>query len=172
MSAWDLQRLTPSHDPSRFDCGQPSLNVWLRERAGQFDRKDLSRTYVATFPGLAPVLGYYALATHRVQLDSLSPVKAKGLPRIDIPVILLGRLAVDLTVQGQGLGAFLLVDAIRRTMHIADQIGIRAVEVDAIDEVAKRFYLKFGFRSMLDDPQHLFMPMHEIRKLNLPLTLC
>ncbi|MEQ1825799.1 MAG: GNAT family N-acetyltransferase [Pirellula sp.] len=168
MRAWDVQRLNQSHDRSVFDCGQSSLNEWFKERAGQFDKKDLSRTYVATQPGLSMVLGYYALSTHRVQFDSLSPADAKGLPRLDVPVILLGRLAVDSTVQGQGLGAFLLVDAMRRAMPIAEQIGICAIEVDAIDEAANQFYLKYGFRPLLDDPLHLFMPLHEIRKLNLP----
>jgi predicted GNAT family N-acyltransferase len=80
---------------------------------------------------------------------------------------LIGRIAVDQSVQGQGLGAFLLVDALRRSLQISEQVGIRAVEVDALDDSAKRFYLKFGFRSLLDDPRHLFLPMHEIRKLSL-----
>ena len=74
---------------------------------------------------------------------------------------------VDRSVQGQGLGASLLVDAIRRSAQISEQVGIRAVEVDALDEAARNFYLKFGFRSLLDDARHLFLPMHEIRKLNL-----
>jgi GNAT superfamily N-acetyltransferase len=70
-------------------------------------------------------------------------------------------------VQGQGLGALLLVDALRRSLQISEQVGIRAVEVDALDDAARNFYLKFGFRSLLDDPRHLFLPMHEIRKLKL-----
>ena len=78
---------------------------------------------------------------------------------MDVPVVLLGRLAVDQSNQGQGLGAFLLIDALRRALHISEQVGIRAVEVDAIDDSAHAFYLKFGFRSLLDDPRHLMMPM-------------
>jgi GNAT superfamily N-acetyltransferase len=97
----------------------------------------------------------------------LPAVEAKGLPRLDVPVVLIGRLAVDQSVQGQGLGALLLVDALRRSAQISEQVGIRAVEVDALDDAAKNFYLKFGFRPLLDDPRHLFMPMHEIRKLKL-----
>lgn len=61
----------------------------------------------------------------------------------------------------------LLVDALRRSLHIAEQVGLCAVEVDAIDEAAREFYLHFGLRSLKDDPRHLFLPMHEIRKLNL-----
>ncbi len=169
MPAWMIQRLHRTHDRSAFDCGQPSLNEWLKNRAGQFDRRGLSRTFAATRPGEVVVCGYYALSTHRVLYEDLPDTESKGLPRLDVPVVLLGRLAVDRAAQGQGLGASLLVDALRRAMHISDQVGIRAVEVDAIDEPARRFYLKFGFRSLLDDPRHLMIPLHEIRKLKLDL---
>lgn len=167
MPEWIITRLSQSHDRSAFDCGQPLLNEWLHRQAGQFDRRDLSRTFVATRPDEAMIWGYYAISTHRVLYEDLPDDEAMGLPRLDVPVVLLGRLAVDRSVQGQGLGALLLVDALRRAMHISEQVGIRAVEVDAIDEAARQFYLKFGFRSLLDDQQHLMMPMHEIRKLKL-----
>jgi GNAT superfamily N-acetyltransferase len=143
------------------------LNEWLKDRADQFDRRNLSRTFVATRPDEVLVVGYYAVSTHRVVYEALPAAEAKGLPRLDVPVVLIGRLAVDHTVQGQGLGALLLVDALRRSLQISEQIGIRAVEVDALDDAARSFYLKFGFRSLLDDPRHLFLPMHEIRKLKL-----
>ncbi len=167
MRLWQIKRLERSHARAAFDCGVLLLDDWLKQRAGQSDRKDLSRTYVATQADSNVVLGYYAIATHRVVYDQLPIEQSKGLPRIDIPVVLLARLAVDRSIQGQGLGSLLLIDALRRSMSIADQIGIRAVEVDAFDDQAKRFYLKYGFRELLDDPQHLFLPMHEIRKLNL-----
>jgi GNAT superfamily N-acetyltransferase len=167
MALWTIRRLDSSHDRSAFDCGQPQLNAWLTDRAGQFDRRDLSRTYVATRPDSRSVLGYYAISTHRVVDDVLPEDLSKGLPRFDIPVVLLGRLAVDRSVQGRGLGALLLVDALRRSLQISEQVGTRAVEVDALDEAARNFYLRFGFRTLLDDPHHLFLPMHEIRKLKL-----
>ena len=167
MADWTIRRLDKNHDRSAFDCGQPMLNEWLKDRAGQFDRRDLSRTFVATRPDEAFVVGYYAVSTHRVVYDALPTAEAKILPRLDVPVVLIGRLAVDHTVQGQGLGALLLVDALRRSLQISEQVGIRAVEVDALDDAARNFYLKFGFRSLLDDPRHLFLPMHEIRKLKL-----
>jgi GNAT superfamily N-acetyltransferase len=167
MTKWMVVRMGPAHDRSAFDCGQPMLNEWLKNRAGQFDRRDLSRTFVATQSNDAVVYGYYSISTHRVLYEVLSDIEAKGLPRLDVPVVLLGRLAVDRKLQGRGLGSILLIDALRRALHISEQVGIRAVEVDAIDESARQFYLKFGFRSLLDDPRHLMMPIHEIRKLKL-----
>lgn len=114
--AWLIERLAKSHDRSQFSCGEIGLDDWLKTRAGQFDRKDLARTFVALTPGQVRVLGYYALASHRVRLEALPEDQAKGLPKIDVPVVLLGRLAVDASVHGKGLGSFLLIDALRRAL--------------------------------------------------------
>lgn len=166
-ASWIIERLGKHHDRTQFDCGQPVLNRWLQQQASQFEKRDLARTYVAHRDNESVVLGYYALSNHRVSFEALPEDEAKGIPRIDIPVILLGRLAVDQSAQGEGLGTLLLIDALRRVSHIADQVGIRAVEVDAIDESARQFYLKFGFMELRDDPLHLFMSMQVIRKLRL-----
>jgi GNAT superfamily N-acetyltransferase len=165
---WAIEKLGRGHDRSAFDCGQASLNDWLRLRAGQHAKKDLARTYVAVREGQPAVLGYYAISTHGVSHEALPPEQAKGLPKIDVPVVLLGRLAVDGTVQGQGLGSLLLLDALRRALHISEEVGIRAVEVDALDDTARRFYLRFGFVSLADDRNHLFLAMSVIRQLGLP----
>ena len=167
-SPWFIEKLGGGHDRAAFDCGHALLNDWLKLRASQYAKKDLARAYVAVRPDQSPVLGYYAISSHRVSYEALPPDQAKGLPKMDVPVILLGRLAVDRTVQGQGLGSLLLVDALRRAQHISEEVGIRAVEVDALDEAARRLYLKFGFVSLVDDPNHLFLGMHVIRKLGLP----
>lgn len=166
--AWIIQPLVKSHNRTSFDCGKPQLNQWLQRFAGQYQRRDLARTYVAVGAPDPRVLGYYAISNHRVRYDVLPENQAQGLPTIDIPVVLLARLAVDKTTQGQGLGQHLLIDALRRTAHISESIGIRAVEVDAIDDDARQFYLKFGLAPLLDDQQHLFLPMRAIRKLDLP----
>ncbi len=118
--------------------------------------------------GSVTVKGYYALSNHTVVYDSLPEAQAKGLPRIDMPVVLIGRLAVDQSVQGKKLGEFLLIDALRRAEYLASKIGIRAVEVDAFNAAAKSFYQKYGFLTLDDNPQHLFLPMNVIRKLQLP----
>jgi len=166
--SWIVQRFDKSHGRASFDCGKPELNDWLQRLAGQVERRDLARVYVAVRANDSRVLGYYAISNHRVRYDALPEEQAKGLPPIDIPVVLLGRLAVDRTAQRQGLGEHLLIDALRRAAHIAEHIGIRAVEVDAIDEKARQFYLKYGFVSLLDDRQHLFLPIQVIRNLELP----
>jgi GNAT superfamily N-acetyltransferase len=167
-STWIIQRLDKSHERSAFDCGKAELNDWLQRLAGQHERRDLARTFVAVREGDPRVLGCYAISNHLVRYDALPEDQAKGLPTIDIPVALLGRLAVDKAAQGQGLGQHLLIDALRRAAHISRHIGIRAVEVQAIDEAARRFYLKFGFVSLLDDQRHLLLPMQVVRKLELP----
>ena len=167
MAGWIIRRLDSRHDRSAFDCGVGALNNWLKERAGQYDRRDLARTYIATRSSSDVCCGYYALSTHHVEYAALTEDAAKGLPIVDVPVVLLGRLAVCRSCQGEGLGEYLLIDALRRIASTADTIGIRAVEVDAIHEASKRFYLKYGFRELKDDPRHLFLPMQVIRKLRL-----
>ena len=157
-----------THDRSDFDCGIPILNDWLATKVSQFEKKDLARAYVLLETDSAVVKGYYALSNHAVVYDSLPADLAQGLPRIDVPVVLIGRLAVDRSVQGQRLGEFLLIDALRRSEFLATRIGIRAVEVDAINVAAKSFYERYGFLSLSDDPHHLFLPINVVRKLHLP----
>ena len=156
------------HDRSGFDCGIPVLNDWLVTKVSQFEKKDLARTYVLVETGSTRVKGYYALSNHTVIYESLPTDQAKGLPQIDMPVVLIGRLAVDRSVQGQKLGEFLLIDTLRRAEYLAAKIGFRAVGVDAINPAAKLFYERYGFLALSDDPPHLFLPMNIIRKLQLP----
>ena len=167
MADWKIQRLDASHDRTSFDCGKPPLNQWLQRFAGQYERRDLARTYVAVQAGSAKVLGYYALSNHRVCYEVLPEEASRGLPAIDIPVVLLGRLAVDRTQQGQGLGEHLLLDALRRASCVSLHIGTRAIEVHAIDQDAQRFYGKYGFVTLRDDPNHLYLPMQIVRQLKL-----
>jgi GNAT superfamily N-acetyltransferase len=167
MADWDIHPLSSLHDKSAFDCVNTVLNEWLWRRAGQWQKKQVTRCYVATRKSESRVFGYYAISSHHVAFESLPPDQARGLPRIDVPVILLGRLAVDNNVRGYGVGKLLLLDALRRSEYLAGQLGILAVEVDAIDDTARQFYLKFGFTPLADDPAHLFLSMHVIRQLGL-----
>jgi GNAT superfamily N-acetyltransferase len=168
FACWDIEPLSASHQRSDFDCGVPPLNDGLRSLAGQRERRDYARTYVAVETGHCRVLGFYCISSHRVVYEALPPEQSTGLPHIDVPAILLGRLAVDRAVQAQGLGEHLLLDALRRAEHVARSLGVRAVEVHAIDNRARGFYLKYGFVSLHDDRNHLYLPMPLVRKLRLP----
>jgi predicted GNAT family N-acyltransferase len=166
MSVWQISLLTKAHVRNAFQCGKPALDKFIRELASQYERRDMGRTYVATMPSLQEVLGYYTLAAGAVAFENLPAEAAHKIPRHPIPVIHLGRLAVSDLAKGQGLGKYLLLDALRRSKNLAEQAGIFAVEVFAIDAEAKQFYLKYGFATLMDDANHLYLPMKAIRKLS------
>jgi len=160
-----IEALSSAHERTAFDCGEASLNDFLKRFARQNDEKGLSRTYVAVLPNEPKVYGYYSLSSGAVRFDAI-PEKKK-LPRYPVPVIHLGRLAVDVNTKGQGLGAILLIDALKRAAGIAKQLGIYAVEVHALNDAAHSFYLKYGFTSLLDDKQHLYLTIKTIHSLGL-----
>jgi ribosomal protein S18 acetylase RimI-like enzyme len=153
--------LEKSHNASGFDCGAPSLNDYLQKHAWQNQQNRSARTYVVQRANR--VVGYYSLAAASVQHDEATPRLAKGLARHPIPVVLLARLAVDQTEQGQGLGTALLKDACLRSLQAADIIGCRAMLVHAKDQPAQALYRKFGFESSPIDEFHLFLLMKDIK---------
>lgn len=160
---YHILQLRADLDRESFDCGEPSLNDFLKRYARQNQEKDLGRTFVAVLADDPKIYGYYTLASGSVRFDTL-PQK---LPRYPIPVIHLGRLAVDRAAKGQGLGKILLLDALARSAGIAHQLGTYAIEVYALNQEAKNFYLKYGFTAMLDDEYHLYLSMKDVRKLGL-----
>jgi ribosomal protein S18 acetylase RimI-like enzyme len=164
---WVVEELSADHDRSAFSCGQASLDDFLKQYAGQNQKTGVSRTFVAVRPGEKTVRGYYSISAGGVALDKVPEEQRKQLPRYPVPVAHLGRLAVDKSTQGQHLGEFLLIDALHRIQIAAGSIGIHAIEVVAIDDAAKRFYLKYGFVELLDDPHHLFISMKTVSKLGL-----
>jgi GNAT superfamily N-acetyltransferase len=164
MSDWQIERLDRSHERREFSCGRGFLDDFLRTLVRQYEKRNLGRTYVAVRAGDKRVLGYYTLASGSVSFESLPSKSARKLPRHPIPVVLLARLAVDQSAQGQGLGAALLVDALERCLLLAESVGVHAVEVEAIDEVAKAFYEKYGFVPLSDAPNHLYLPVATIRQ--------
>lgn len=155
--------ITAEHQRADFDCGEPSLNDFLKRFARQNDEKGLGRTFVAVLPGDPHIYGYYTLSSGAVTSENF-PEK---LPRYPTPVAHLGRLAVDARAKGQGLGKILLLDALRRVLSVTDQLGIYAVEVYALTPEAKAFYLKYGFTPLKDDELHLYLSLKTIRKLGL-----
>ncbi len=160
-----IERLGAGHGLEAFDCGVAALNDYLVRFAGQNDRRGLGRTFVAVPVGAARVAGYYTLAAGSVRAEVLPPAAARRLPRYPVPVVLLGRLAVDRAAQGAGLGGALLFDALQRALRGADAVGIHAVEVVAKDAGARAFYARHGFAALQDDPLHLYLPLQTVRTL-------
>lgn len=162
---WRIERLSASHDRTSFCCGQPALDEFLQRLATQYDKKDMGRTYVAVVPGQTQVQGYYTLSTGAVAFQDVPAEVSRKLPRHPIPVAHLRRLAVDQSAQGKKLGKALLLDALRRCLQFSEEIGMFAVEVIALGQSARAFYLKFGFTPLADDPLHLYRPTKKLRKL-------
>jgi len=134
--------LTTAHDVALFDCGNGDLNHWLVQRAMASDGRS-ARTYVVAID--ARVIAYYCLAAGSVMLAALPRAKLRQNMPDPIPVIVIGRLAVDKRFKGRGFGRGLLKDCILRSLSIAQQIGVRAILVHAVDEDACNFYRKFTF---------------------------
>ena len=143
------QSLTAAHDVADFYCGEPDLDDWLARRALVNQLGGASRSFVVTDADKR-VCGYYALAAGSIS-HALATGKVKRNMPDPVPAIVLGRLAVAKHAQGVGLGGDLLMDAVRRVEGIAQHAGVRVLLVHAINESAKRFYLRHGF---LESPQH------------------
>lgn len=162
MGEWRIERLDRSHDRDPFQCGRRSIDDFFRLRVTQYEKRCLGRTYVAVRAAERQACGFYTLASSAIAFEILPPSMSRKLPRHPIPVVLIARLAVDKSAQGQGLGEALLMNALGRCLDLADQIGIHAVEVHALDERAKGFYLKYGFVPLIDDGLHLLVPLTTI----------
>jgi GNAT superfamily N-acetyltransferase len=162
---WRVEALTGGHDCGNFQSGYPQVDDYLRKYAGQHAGKHMGRTFVAVTPGETRVLGYYTLAASSVCFEHAPDDLIKKLPRYPLPTALLGKLAVDESIQGRGLGAFLLIDALRRVVEVSGQMAVVAVEVHASDAGARDFYARYGFQAFHDQPLHLFLSMATIKKL-------
>jgi GNAT superfamily N-acetyltransferase len=154
--------LTGSRDRQAFDCGRQELNGWLRQVARQHQDKGLSKTFVAVREEEpSRICGYYALTLAELENRHLPEAWRKKLPR-RIPGVRLGRLAVDKTFQGKGLGELLLVDALTRARRIYTEAGGIGFFVDALDEQAAGYYRRFGLTAAPDNPLLLFLPAQVI----------
>ncbi len=165
MADWVIERLRASHDRTRFACGKAPLDVFLRTLVTQYEKRHLGRTFVASDPGQARVAGYYTLAAGSIGVTRLSESVRKKLPRHPIPTIHLGRLAVDQEYQGRNLGKVLFFHALRQALEVSERLGAFALDVLALDDGARAFYLHYGPLPLEDDPLHLYLPMATIEKL-------
>lgn len=149
------------HDRKAFNCGVPPLNDFLRTKAAKHQAQRVSRTFVLA-DAAAPqrILGFYSLSNCQIARDDLSDKEEmRALPRHPVPAVLLARLAVDRGQQGNRLGQWLLMDAIKRCALVGQQSGVYALVVDAKDDAAKRFYQRFGFIAITDRPMTLWLPL-------------
>lgn len=152
--------LVAEHDVAAFDCGAPSLDLWLRKRALTNNREGASRTYVVASE--SRVVGYYALAAGSVSLAQATGRFRRNMPE-PIPVALLARLAVDLSYSGRGLGRALFRDGAQRVLNAAEILGVRGLIVHAISSQAREFYLALGLEPSPLDPLTLLATLTDLR---------
>jgi GNAT superfamily N-acetyltransferase len=159
---WREEPIARHHDRQRFDCGSPALNDYLARYARQNHDSGGAKTFVATtLSQPVRVLGFYSISPGDVEFSRLPAWLTKALGRYDVPVFRLGRLAVDVSVQGLGLGGELLLAAGRRALAVAAEVGGVALAIDAKDRAAQ-WYERFGAVTLLDDPLKLILPLDVI----------
>jgi GNAT superfamily N-acetyltransferase len=156
------EKLNASHDVLQFECGESSLDSWLKLRALQNEEVGASRTYVLCAG--CEIAGYYALATGAISHDEATGKIRRNMPN-PVPVMILGRLAIASKFQGCGIGTALLRDAVLRIVQAAEIAGIRAILVHAISDQAKHFYEKHGFVQSPADPMTLMITVAEASRI-------
>lgn len=161
MIEWTSAPLGEQHDLQGFDCGVPVLNDWLTGHAANASKRGTARTYVWTGTGGDRVMAYYAITPHTVSRDEVSSSLASGLGVV--PGYLLAKLALDQALHGQGLGGDLLHDALTRMVQAADVASGRLIVVDAIDDTAAKFYRRYDFQPVKDNPRRLVIKVATVR---------
>ncbi|MDE2184998.1 MAG: GNAT family N-acetyltransferase [Alphaproteobacteria bacterium] len=154
--AFRIEPLGKHHDRAAFASGAPLLDDWFRERATQDDKRNVARIFVAVHD--KDIAGFYSLSAFTLSFTDIPEDLARKLPRYDaIPAGLIGRLARAERVRGQGIGALLLADAIKRVLGAGRTLAVFVIVVDATDNRAVTFYKRYGFRSFPSRPRRLFL---------------
>lgn len=156
-----VEQLRPKrHNRDGFTCGEPTLDAYLRQQAAQHHRAGVSTTHVLVDDKKpACILGYYSLSAAQLLLTDLQEADRKRLPNYPVPAIRMGRLAVSSSEQGKGHGDYLLAHAVARCLGLRDQLGLRVLLVDALNEKAARFYRAYGFREATANSRTLYLPL-------------
>lgn len=163
MRNWCEEPIGRHHDRKGFDCGSPDLNEYLERYARQNHETGGAKTFVAVLPDEPTrILGFYSISPGAIEFARVPSKLTKKLGRYDVPVFRLGRLAIDLSRQGQGLGGELLFAAGERALAVAAEVGGIALVIDAKDDKAVRWYERFGALSLLDDPLTLVLSLSAI----------
>ena len=161
MSLCGPDSLEGRHQLESFDCGKPALNEWLLRHARQAQGSGSAKTFVVAENDR--VVGYFSLTVGQVDTLEAPERIRKGMGQYPIPVVILARLAVSIQDQGKGIGFGMLQDAIRRTLLIAEQAGIRAMLTHPLDEEASNFYTRFGFISSPLSERQLLLLLKDAR---------
>lgn len=156
-----IEKLQRTHAVEAFSCGQPELDRFLIRHALQAQQMNSSQTYVGVSD--KTVVGFYTIVAGEVRHADAPERIVKGMPRHPMPLLILARLAVHSEWQGHHIGAGLLLDALGRTLQVADIVGVRSLAVHAKDDSAAAFYRHFGFVPSVTDSRHLFMLIKDIR---------
>ncbi len=160
MPPYSFKLFDKSIDRNAFDCGVTELNDYFKKFARQNDEKGLAKTFVLVSENAPRMpLGYYTLSSAQIQIEEIPDHLKKRLPKYPVPVVRIGRLAVDLRAKGKGFGKILLLNAFENILKISGSLGVYAVLVDAKDEGAKDFYSKFGFVSLKSLPMSMIIPL-------------
>ena len=162
---WQEAPIGREHDRAAFDCGEVDLNIYLQRYARQNHESGGAKTFVAV-PAITPtrILGFYSLSPGSLDYAKTPSIAKRGLGRYDVPVFRLGRLAIDRSVQGRGLGAALLFAAGKRCLAVSQQVGGVALLIDAKHDQAVRWYESFGAVRLEDAPLSLILPLATIAK--------
>jgi GNAT superfamily N-acetyltransferase len=161
---WRIELLDPQHDRAGFDCGSAPLNKYIGELATQDARRLVAKCFVACSADSFAVAGYYTMAAAELPITNLPDDLRRKLPRYPaIPVVRIGRLAVDAGHHGKGLGSILIVNAIGQVLR--SDIAAYALTVDAKDEAAAAFYRHLGFLPFSQSDSALFLPLATAKKL-------
>ncbi len=158
--SWEEAPITKQHDRSAFDCGDADLNLYIQKFARQNHQSGGAKCFVAAPAGTpARILGFYTLSPASLEYARTPLFAKKGLGRYDVPVFRLGRLAVDKTVQGRGLGGALLLRAADRCIRVAQDVGGVALLIDAKNDRAASWYESYGALRLDDAPMSLVLPL-------------
>jgi ribosomal protein S18 acetylase RimI-like enzyme len=148
------------HDRASFTCGEPSLDRYLRELALQHHGAGISTTHVLIdLAAPARVLGYYTLSAAQLLLIELQEADRRRLPRYPVPAVRMGRLAVASSEQGRGHGDFLIGHAVARCLTLREQLGVRVLLVDAMNDTAVGLYKAYGFRNVAESSRSFYLPL-------------
>lgn len=161
-----IKLLEKKHNRKDFDCGKELLNNYLKNQAGQDVKRKLSACFVFAEEETNCIKGYYTLSNNSIPLHSFPEHIQNKIPKsyVSVPATLLGRLAIDVKVQGKGIGKILLIDALKRSYEISKEIGSFAVVVDPIDQEAEKFYKKYDFIK-LPDSEKMFIAIKTLKAL-------